>query len=188
MKKTLIALSAAAAALVATSAVAAPANPYVLSADASHVASSYAKCVRTGSWTPALAEQFSCDGDVASKAKIVLAADTLFDLNSAALKADGQNMLNELVARMAGLKVEVVLATGYTDRLGPDAFNQKLSVKRAEAVKDYMVAAGVPAEKVQTEGKGSADALVTCEEGEGLVACLAPNRRAVIEVVGTRAE
>lgn len=188
MKKTLVALSAVAAALVATSAVAAPGNPYVLSGDSSYVSSTFDKCVRTGSWTPALAEQFSCDGDVASKAKIVLAADTLFDLNSAALKADGKKMLDELVARMAGLKVEVVLATGYTDRLGPDAFNQKLSLKRAEAVKSYMVAAGVPADKVQTEGKGSADAVVTCEDGKDAVVCLAPNRRAVIEVVGTRAE
>lgn len=185
--KSKIALGVALLGMVATSAFAAEC-PYVKVSDKSFLKSSYEKCVRTGYWTPALAEEFECDGDVASKAKVILAADTLFNLNSAALKADGKAMMNELVARMAGLKVEVVMATGYADRLGPDAFNQKLSEKRAESVKAYLVKAGVPADKIQTEGKGEADPVVTCEDGKDVVACLAPNRRAVIEVVGSRAQ
>ena len=186
--KSSIALSALAALVAVSGAASAAENPYVLDGFKAYVKDSNKQCVRTGYWTPALAEQFECDGDIAAKSKVVLAADTLFNLNSAALKADGRNMLNELVARIEVLKVEVVMATGYADRLGPAAFNQKISEKRAAAVKAYLVKQGVPADKVQTEGKGTADPVVTCADGADVVACLAPNRRAVIEVVGTRAQ
>ena len=192
MKKTL-ALSAALAALLATSGMASAADvfPYVKSTTGQTVMSNYDLCWRTGFWTPALAEGIECDADIANSGKIVLAADTLFDLNSARVKPEGVKMLNELVARMSGLNVEVVMATGYTDVTGPASFNQTLSERRAEAVKSYMVAQGVPADKIQTEGKASADPVVTCEKTgttADLVACLAPNRRAVVEVVGTRAQ
>lgn len=189
MTKT-IALSAALIAMLATSGIASAeeAFPYVRSTSKATVMTAYDLCVRTGYWTPALAEGIECDSDVAASGKVVLAADMLFAFDSANLKPEGKNMLNELVARMSGLNVEVVMATGYTDRIGSADYNQRLSERRAEAVKAYMVAQGVPAEKVQTEGKGSAEAVVTCEDGQGLVQCLAPNRRAVVEVVGTRAQ
>lgn len=192
MKKTL-ALSAAMAALLVTSGMASAADvfPYVQNNYGTTVMSGYNLCWRTGFWTPALAEGVECDADIANSGKIVLAADTLFDLNSAKVKPEGVKMLNELVARMSGLNVEVVMATGYTDVTGPASFNQALSERRAEAVKGYMVAQGVPADKIQTEGKASADPVVTCDETApkaDLVACLAPNRRAVVEVVGTRAQ
>ena len=179
MKKTL-ALSAALAALLATSGMASAADvfPYVKSTTGQTVMSNYDLCWRTGFWTPALAEGIECDADIANSGKIVLAADTLFDLNSAKVKPEGVKMLNELVAR-------------YTDVTGPASFNQTLSERRAAAVKSYMVAQGVPADKIQTEGKASADPVVTCEDTGSkadLVACLAPNRRAVVEVVGTRAQ
>ena len=191
MKKTL-ALSAALAALLATSGMAsADVFPYVKSTTGQTVMSGYDLCWRTGFWTPALAESIECDADIANSGKIVLAADTLFDLNSAKVKPEGVKMLNELVARMSGLNVDVVMATGYTDITGPASYNQALSERRAEAVKSYMVKQGVPADKIQTEGKASADPVVTCEDNGSkadLVACLAPNRRAVVEVVGTRAQ
>ncbi len=100
-------------------------------------------------------------------------------------------MLQELVARMSGLNVDVVMATGYTDETGPADFNQALSERRAAAVKNIMVREGVPADKIQTEGKGPANPVVTCTEGQSkaeFIACLAPNRRTVVEVVGSRAE
>ena len=186
-------MSAALAALLATSGMASAADvfPYVKSTSGQTVMSGYNLCWQTGFWTPALAEGINCDGDIADSGKIVLAADTLFDLNSAKVKPEGVKMLNELVARMSGLNVDVVMATGYTDVTGPASFNQTLSERRAEAVKSYMVAQGVPADKIQTEGKASADPVVTCEKTgttADLVACLAPNRRAVVEVVGTRAQ
>ena len=186
-------MSAALAALLATSGMASAADvfPYVKSTTGQTVMSNYDLCWRTGFWTPALAEGIECDADIANSGKIVLAADTLFDLNSAKVKPEGVKMLNELVARMSGLNVDVVMATGYTDVTGPASFNQTLSERRAAAVKSYMVAQGVPADKIQTEGKASADPVVTCEDTGSkadLVACLAPNRRAVVEVVGTRAQ
>ena len=206
-----------AAALIATSGAsfAAPANPYLVDSAKQNVLSGYGLCVRTGSWTPALAEQAGwqgngckCDKDILSAqacaqpapppppapkvAKVTLAADTLFAFDSAALKDSGKSMLDELVNRMAGMEVEVILATGYADRLGKPAYNQKLSEKRAMAVKNYLVEKGVDGERIQTEGRGTADAIVNCQKGGviktllNLIDCLAPNRRAVIEVIGTR--
>ena len=192
MKK-VFAMSAAMAAMLAFGGVAQATDiaPYVTSSSKEIVKSGYDLCWRTGFWTPALAEGTGCDGDVANSGKIVLAADTLFDFNSARVKPEGVKMLQELVARMSGLNVDVVMATGYTDETGPADFNQALSERRAEAVKNIMVREGVPADKIQTEGKGPANPVVTCTEGQSkaeFIACLAPNRRTVVEVVGSRAE
>ena len=96
---------------------------------------------------------------------------------------------------MAGKNVEVILTTGYADRMGNEAYNQKLSESRAEAVKTYLTEKGVSPDLVQTEGRGEADAVVECPDpsrnGEiknvqDLIKSLAPHRRAVIEVIGTR--
>ena len=192
MKK-VFAMSAAMAAMLAFGGVAQATDiaPYVTSSSKEIVKSGYDLCWRTGFWTPALAEGTGCDGDVANSGKIVLAADTLFDLNSARVKPEGVKMLQELVARMSGLNVDVVMAPGYPDETGPADFNQALSERRAEAVKNIMVREGVPADKIQTEGKGPANPVVTCTEGQSkaeFIACLAPNRRTVVEVVGSRAE
>lgn len=127
--------------------------------------------------------------------KVTLAADTLFDLDKAVLKTAGKAKLDELVSRLAGVDLEVVNTTGYTDRLGKAAYNQKLSERRAEAVKAYLVQKGVPADVIKTAGKGEADPVVNCpnpskkgsvKNFKQLVSCLQPNRRAVIEVVGSR--
>ena len=108
---------------------------------------------------------------------------------------EGKAALDNLVSRLAGVNVEVILSTGYTDRIGKDAYNQKLSLRRANAVKQYLVSKGVASNLIQTEGKGEADPVVNCpdpsKKGQiknfrALVQCLAPNRRAVVEVVGTR--
>ncbi len=196
-----------------------PVVPYVQNSTAKTVVNSTGLCWRTGFWTPALAEQAgpegagcACDGDILSAAactkaepaapvaepkvaKVTLAADTLFAFDSDKLSTSGTDMLDQLVSRMAGMDVEVILTTGYADRLGNDAYNQKISERRAQAVKTYLVNKGVDAGLVQTEGRGTADPVVDCpkpsRDGEiknvqDLVKCLAPNRRAVIEVIGTR--
>lgn len=191
--------------------------PYVTDSANKVVVNSTGLCWRTGFWTPALAEQAgpdgagcACDKDILSAgaceqpaapapepkvAKVTLSADTLFDFDSAKLSTDGAAMLDQLVSRMAGMDVEVILTTGYADRLGNEAYNQKLSESRAEAVKTYLTEKGVSPDLVQTEGRGEADAVVECPDpsrnGEiknvqDLIKCLAPNRRAVIEVIGTR--
>jgi OmpA-OmpF porin, OOP family len=90
----------------------------------------------------------------------------------------------------------VIVAVGYTDRIGSDAYNLKLSQRRAAAVKTYLVSKGIPADKIYTEGKGKANPVTgtTCNKIGGpqngsnkkLVDCLQPDRRAVLEIIGTK--
>ena len=131
-----------------------------------------------------------------AKEKVTLSADTLFDFDKATLKPAGKQKLDELVSRLAGVDLEVINSTGYTDRLGKEAYNLKLSQRRADAVKAYLVQKGVNANVIKTAGKGEADPVVNCpnpskkgkiKNFKQLVKCLQPNRRAVIEVSGTRA-
>jgi outer membrane protein OmpA-like peptidoglycan-associated protein len=81
--------------------------------------------------------------------------------------------------------VETLKVIGYTDRLGSDAYNLKLSQQRAVAVRNYLVSQGVPAEAILTEGRGSTDPKVNCSmrDHEALIACLKPNRRVAIQVI-----
>ena len=62
------------------------------------------------------------------------AADAFFDFDKAVLKPEGRAKLDDLVSKMAGLNLEVIIAVGHTDSIGTDAYNQKLSIRRAEAV------------------------------------------------------
>ncbi|MFM9969016.1 MAG: OmpA family protein [Burkholderiales bacterium] len=120
--------------------------------------------------------------------KVTLQADALFDFDKAIVKPEARTKLDDLVTRMKGVNLEVVIAVGHTDRVGSDAYNQKLSVRRAEAVKAYLVSKGIAANRVYTEGKGKRQPVKNCTGGmsKALVACLEPNRRVEVEVVGTR--
>jgi OOP family OmpA-OmpF porin len=177
-------------------------------------------CWRDGYWTPAAAAAdkagCECDKDLLPKdvcepkvaaapaaaapavagpkpsgEKITVAADALFDFNKAVLRPAGQAKLDELVSKAKAIKLEVILAVGHTDRLGGDAYNQKLSEKRAAAVKEYLVAKGIEANRVYTEGKGEKQP-VTGDKCKGnaktkaLIDCLQPDRRVDIEVIGTK--
>ncbi|MSQ52975.1 MAG: OmpA family protein [Betaproteobacteria bacterium] len=122
--------------------------------------------------------------------KVTLQADALFDFDKAVVKPDARTKLDGLVTRMKGVNLEVVIAVGHTDRIGSDAYNQKLSVRRAEAVKAYLVSKGIAANRVYTEGKGKRQPVKNCTGGmsKATVACLEPNRRVEVEVVGTRSK
>jgi OOP family OmpA-OmpF porin len=85
---------------------------------------------------------------------------------------------------MGGINLEVIIAVGHTDAVGGDAYNQRLSVKRAEAVKNYLTSKGVEKNRVYTEGKGEKQPVADNKTGEGR----AKNRRVEIEVVGTRSK
>jgi len=172
-------------------------------------------CWRTGYWTPAMAIA-ECDPDlvkkpevvVAPKAaapmaaapiaapkpaaqKITLAADALFDFNKATLRDEGKAKLDKVTEDVKGIKLEVIIAVGHADRFGTDAYNQKLSEKRAEAVKSYLTGKGIEANRVYTEGKGKKQPLTKADQCKGgktkaVVACLQPDRRVEIEVIGTK--
>lgn len=101
---------------------------------------------------------------VAVKEKVTLSAKVLFDFDKAALRADAKNELDPLVNRLKGdANLKSVEVAGHTDYLGSEKYNQALSQKRADAVKNYFVAAGVPAEKVASVGKGETEAKLTEE-------------------------
>jgi OmpA-OmpF porin, OOP family len=114
--------------------------------------------------------------------KVTFAADAFFDTGKSVLKNEAKAKLDDLVAKTAGVNLEVIIAVGHTDSDGSDAFNQKLSVSRAEAVKAYLVTKGVERNRVYTEGKGEKQPVADNKTSEGKQ----KNRRVEIEVVGTR--
>ena len=115
--------------------------------------------------------------------KVTYAADAFFDFDKSVLKAEGKAKLDDLVGKVKGINLEVIIAVGHTDSVGTDAYNQKLSVKRSEAVKAYLVSKGIEKNRVYTEGKGEKQPVADNKTKEGQ----AKNRRVEIEVVGTRA-
>ena len=169
-------------------------------------------CWRDASWTPATAAA-GCDGALAAPApapaaapapapapaaaapaakpapapavasKVTYAADAFFDFDKAVLKPEGKAKLDDLVSKVKGINLEVIIAVGHTDAVGSDAYNQKLSVRRSEAVKAYLVSKGIEKNRVYTEGKGEKQPVADNKTKEGR----AKNRRVEIEVVGTRA-
>jgi OmpA-OmpF porin, OOP family len=187
---------------------------YAIDQRGSVVKSGTGLCWRTGYWTPAMAVE-ECDPDLVKKAaapatravvappaaaapkpaaqKVTLAADALFDFNKADLRAEGKAKLDKLSSDIKGIKLEVIIAVGHADRFGTDAYNQKLSEKRAEAVKAYLVSKGVEPNRVYTEGKGKKQPITKADQCKGpkskkVVDCLQPDRRVEIEVIGTKAQ
>jgi len=116
--------------------------------------------------------------------KVTFAADAFFDFDKAVLKPEGRAKLDDLVGKMSGLNLEVIIAVGHTDSIGTEAYNQRLSVRRADAVKAYLVSKGIEKNRVYTEGKGEKQPVASNKTAEGR----AKNRRVEIEVVGTRAK
>lgn len=114
--------------------------------------------------------------------KITFAADVLFDFDKATLKPEGKTKMDELASKVKDMSLEVVIAIGHTDSIGADAYNQKLSVRRAESVKAYMVSKGIEPNRVYTEGKGEKQPVASNATKDGRQ----KNRRVEIEVIGTR--
>ena len=122
--------------------------------------------------------------------KITLASKALFDFDKAILKPEGKAAIDsEIISKLSSVqKLELVLVTGHTDRIGSQQYNQRLSERRADAVRDYLVSRGVPRDRIETLGMGKTQPVpgVVCDQKalKALIACLAPNRRVEVEVKG----
>ena len=156
--------------------------------------SGFGLCWHTGYWTPADAVP-GCDGPLTAPAapkpaggpvaeKVTYAADAFFDFNKTIVKKEGKEKLDKLVKALSGVDTEVIVAVGHTDWIGTDAYNQKLSERRANAVKAYLVSKGVPASKIFTEGKGEKQPIADNRTKEGR----AKNRRVEVEVIVNRGQ
>ncbi|MHB1199374.1 MAG: outer membrane protein OmpA [Polaromonas sp.] len=120
---------------------------------------------------------------VPAATKVTYAADAFFDFDKSVIKPAGKAKLDDLISKIKDINLEVIIAVGHTDSIGTDAYNQKLSVRRSEAVKAYLVSKGIEKNRVYTEGKGEKQPVADNKTSEGR----AKNRRVEIEVVGTRA-
>jgi len=124
--------------------------------------------------------------------KFSYSADALFDFDKATLKPQGQTALSELAQKLKdpAMKLEVVVAVGHTDSFGKDAYNDRLSLARANSVKLFLVGQGLPASMVFAEGKGKRQLKVdpaTCPKKRAdRIACEAPSRRVEVEVTGVK--
>ena len=166
-------------------------------------------CWRDANWTPATAAP-GCDGAIVPAApvavvpvatpgappvvapvpvapptasKVTYAADAFFDFDKSVIKPEGKAKLDDLITKIKDINLEVIIAVGHTDSVGSDSYNQRLSVRRSEAVKAYLVSKGIEKNRVYTEGKGEKQPVADNKTAEGR----AKNRRVEIEVVGTRA-
>lgn len=125
--------------------------------------------------------------------RVSFEAESLFTFDQATIKPEGRAALDKFAADTRGTRFEVVIVEGHTDRLGAERYNQTLSQKRADAVKDYLVVSGgIEAVKVSAVGKGETQPVTKPGECKGtqptasLIACLQPDRRVEIDVTGTR--
>jgi OOP family OmpA-OmpF porin len=125
--------------------------------------------------------------------RVSLSADALFDFDRSTLKPAGRQELDKLAGDLRGMRYDSIQVTGHTDRLGPHAYNLKLSARRADAVKAYLVSSGgVAAAAISAKGVDGADPVTKANDCKGskptpaLKACLQPDRRVDVEVTGTR--
>ena len=163
-------------------------------------------CWRSASWTPATAA-VGCDGAIvaaaaapapvakpapapapaavapaAAPAKVTYAADAFFGFDKAVILPAGKVKLDDLIVKVKDINLEVIVAVGHTDATGPASYNQALSVKRAGAVKAYLVSKGIDANRIYSEGKGETSPVADNSTRSGR----SKNRRVEIEVVGAR--
>lgn len=215
---------AASLALFASAAMAVPG--YVTDGSGAAVLSGSGTCWKTGDWSPdkarepcdavpraatpapvAQAERAEPPPPVAAAPveepkppviqKLTLSTDVLFAFNKAELRPGGQQKLDELADRAKGADVDRVVVVGNADRIGPEEYNQELSERRAQAVKEYLASKGVDGDRVQAEGKGKTDPVTgdQCRNmgkennrNQKLIACLQPDRRVDVELLGSREE
>jgi OOP family OmpA-OmpF porin len=163
------------------------------------VVNSTGLCWRDSAWTPATAAA-ECDGAIkpVMPAKAVPKAEkpaantvqalrvtylsrTLFDFDRAVLKPEGRKAMDQLIGRLSSINVEVVIATGHTDSVGSDRYNLDLGMRRADAVRNYLVSKGLEPGRVYVDSKGEREPVATNKTAAGR----GENRRVVVEVYGS---
>lgn len=186
---------------------------YLVDTNGNNITTSYNSglCVHSTEWTPARSVE-PCDPTnkpvaaaprtvvVAAapaatpqpmRQKLSFSADALFAFDKAVLKPEGKAMLDDLVRQLNGAQYDVITATGHADRFGSNEYNQKLSERRANTVKDYLVSKNVQASRIDAEGKGETQPVTKPGECTGaksakVIACLQPDRRVDVEMQGTK--
>ena len=156
-------------------------------------------CWRDSAWTPASADP-KCDGalqpvapakasavvnlapapKVVGTGKFAYLANSLFDFDRSVIKLAGKIELDQLVTKLNTMTVEIAIVVGHTDNVGTDTYNLKLGMRRAEAVKKYLVSRGVEAGRIYTDTKGEREPIATNKTTQGR----SENRRVVVEVYG----
>lgn len=123
--------------------------------------------------------------------KVIFSADSMFDFDNSTIKPEGKPALDKLASELDNVKYNLVAVTGHTDRIGSHEYNLKLSQRRAESVKDYLVErGGIPADKIEARGTNGSDPVTRPGDCVGetataqLIACLQPDRRVEVEVTG----
>ena len=186
-------------------------NGYWVGSDGNLAKSGSGSCVRTGSWTPARANA-ECDPELMPKVaaapvapapqaraepvvaamppptpaieKVAMSADALFDFDKSDIKPDGQAALDEVVRELslAGATLGLIVSTGHTDSTGSSEYNMDLSMRRAEAVKVYLISKGIDSNNIKTSALGESQPIADNATVEGR----AENRHVEIEVTSTR--
>ena len=202
---------------------AAPNPAYLLDGEGHVVTNGSGECWRTGEWTKELAtapcDPVEKPAPVAAPApepepepqpapapaaapivipvpvpqKISFSGDALFAFDKATLRPESRALLDDLVQKLEGANPEMLTVTGHTDRLGSPAYNQRLSERRAQAVKDYLVGKNIAAERIEAKGMGETQPVTAAADCKGksatakLIACLQADRRVDVEMSGTKA-
>lgn len=182
-----------------------------LSAGGELVRSASGECWRTGAWTPQGATT-QCDPQLAAAPaegprfenasfevqspaprRVAFSTEVLFDFDGAELRADGRKVLDDLAQKLLASDLESVAATAHTDRMGDDAYNERLALRRADAIRTYLVEKGIPEKLMRVDSKGEREPVTAgrCDalgeesrRNSNFIACLQPDRRVVIEVSG----
>jgi len=162
------------------------------------VVNSTGLCWRSSAWTPATAAA-ECDGalkpapvksapkvekpaaNTVHALRVTYLSRTLFDFDRAVLKPEGRKAMDQLIARLTSINVEVIIATGHTDSVGSDRYNLGLGLRRAEAVRNYLVSKGLEPGRVYVDSKGEREPVATNKTATGR----SENRRVVVEVYGS---
>jgi OOP family OmpA-OmpF porin len=125
--------------------------------------------------------------------KVKLEADTLFGFDQDTLQSDGKGALDKLLQELKAVQIDSVVVVGHTDRLGSPAYNVKLSQRRADAVRNYMVqSGGIAADKITAVGAGSGQPQTQANDCKGsratqaLITCLRVDRRVEVNVTGSQ--